>query len=67
MREQVEHLTHEAQPYYVPILSSAARKEAQWVPGVLPQIVTEEVSLGARRGVLCPHYLFPFLVGGYPL
>ena len=55
MREQVERLTHEAQPYYVPVLSSAARKEAQWVPRVLPQIITEEVSLGAGWTAQCAH------------
>ena len=55
MREQVERLTHEAQPYYVPVLSGTARKKAQRVPRVLPQIMPEEVTLGAGWTAQCPH------------
>jgi hypothetical protein len=62
MREQVERLTHEAQLYYVPVLLGTARKEAQGVLRVLPQIIPEEVALRTRRSVQFPHYFVPFVV-----
>ena len=56
MSEPVERLTHEAQLYYVPVLSGTAGKKAQRVARVLLQIMPEEVTLGAGWTAQCPHW-----------